>query len=125
MITVRHRGDLSKATNYLRRLKKASRVEILDRYGRKGVEALSSATPVDSGITAASWYYEIESSDTQASITFYNSHVNKGFPVAIMLQYGHGTGTGGWVQGRDYLNPVVQPLFDQIAEAAWKEVTKL
>ena len=101
------------------------RLGILDKYGREGVNALSSATPVESGVTAASWYYEIEHSSGSAAIQFYNSNVNKGVPIAIILQYGHGTGTGGWVQGRDYINPAIQPLFDKMAEEVWKEVTRI
>ena len=89
------------------------------------VEALSAATPVDSGLTASSWYYEIEHNDTGASISFFNSNVNEGVPIAIILQYGHGTGTGGWVEGRDYINPAIQPIFDQIANDVWREVTKV
>ena len=92
--------------------------------GRAGVAALSSATPVDSGETAASWYYEITNKNNTITISFHNSNIQNGVPIAILLQYGHGTGTGGWVQGRDYINPAIQPIFDQIAEYAWKEVTR-
>lgn len=125
MITFRQKGDFSKTTQYFEHLKEFMKLGILDKYGREGVEALSSATPVESGVTAASWYYEIEHSKDSAAISFSNSHVNQGVPIAIILQYGHGTGTGGWVQGRDYINPAIQPLFDKIAEEAWKEVTRL
>lgn len=97
---------------------------ILNKCGQEGVHALASATPVESGETANSWYYEVECSKTSSTITFLNSHVNKGVPIAIILQYGHGTGTGGWVQGRDYINPAIQPIFDRIADEAWREVTK-
>lgn len=125
MISFRHKGDYSKATRYFERLKQAARLSILDRYGQEGVAALSSATPVDSGQTASSWGYEIERSSGSAKIIFTNSHVNKGVNIAIILQYGHGTGTGGWVQGRDYINPAIQPIFDKIAEEAWREVTSV
>lgn len=125
MVTFRQKGDFSKTTQYFERLKEFMKLGILDKYGREGVEALSSATPVESGVTAASWYYEIEHSKDSATISFSNSHVNQGVPIAIILQYGHGTGTGGWVQGRDYINPAIQPLFDKIAEEAWKEVIRL
>ena len=125
MISFRQKGDFSKLTRYLERVKEVARLSILDKYGREGVAALSSATPVDSGETANSWFYEIEHSDGSATITFNNSHINKGVPIAIILQYGHGTGTGGWVEGRDYINPAIQPIFDKIVDAAWKEVTKL
>ena len=97
----------------------------LDKYGRAGVAALASATPVESGVTAASWRYEINHNQDSVSISFYNDNINKGVPIAIILQYGHGTGTGGWVEGKDYINPAIQPIFDKITEDAWKEVTKL
>ena len=97
----------------------------LDKYGQEGVAALASATPVDSGLTASSWYYEITHTKDSSTITFLNSHVNDGVPIAIILQHGHGTGTGGWVEGRDYINPAIQPIFDKIANNAWREVTKL
>lgn len=125
MIKFRHKGDFSKFTRYLERVKQAVRLGLLDKYGREGVAALASATPVDSGKTANSWYYEIENKTGSATIRFNNSHVNKGVPIAIILQYGHGTGTGGWVQGRDYINPAIQPIFDRIVNEAWREVTKL
>lgn len=124
MITIRSKGDFSKATRYFKRVKEAVKVDILDKYGKAGVAALSSATPVDSGATAASWYYEIKRQNGLARIDFLNSNIENGFHVAIMLQYGHGTGTGGWVEGRDYINPSIQPIFDEIVNAAWKEVTK-
>lgn len=124
MITFGQKGDFSKTLKYFGKLRKAIQINGLDKYGRKGVAALASATPVDSGETANSWYYEIHRSKETVSIEFYNSHINKGVPIAIILQYGHGTGTGGWVQGRDYINPAVQPVFDQLADHAWREVTK-
>lgn len=124
MITFRQKGDFSKLTRYLERVKEAVKLGNLDKYGREGVAALASATPIESGKTASSWYYKIENSNGSATISFYNSNVNKGVPIAIILQYGHGTGTGGWVQGRDYINPAIQPVFDRIAEEAWREVTK-
>lgn len=125
MITFRQRGDFSKLTRYFERVKEAAKIGILDKYGREGVAALSSATPVDSGVTASSWHYEIERQNGSVTINFLNANINKGVPIAIILQYGHGTGTGGWVQGRDYINPAIQPIFDKIAENAWREVTKL
>lgn len=125
MITFRQKGDFSKLSRYLEKVKEAAKVGVLDKYGQAGVAALSSATPVESGLTAQSWYYEIDHTKSSAVIRFLNSNVNKGVPIAIILQYGHGTGTGGWVEGRDYINPAIQPIFDNIAEDAWKEVTKL
>ena len=125
MITFRQKGDFSKLTRFLERAKETVRLGDLDKYGRQGVAALSSATPIDSGLTAESWYYEIENKKGSATITFYNSNVQNGVPIAIVLQYGHGTRNGGWVQGRDYINPAIQPIFDKIANNAWREVTKL
>ena len=124
MINFRQKGDFSKLTKFLERAKESVKLGDLDKYGRAGVEALASATPVDSGLTANSWYYEIENKNGSASITFLNRNIQNGVPIAIILQYGHGTGTGGWVQGRDYINPAIQPLFDKITDDAWKEVTK-
>jgi len=124
-ITVRSKGDFTKANTYFGKLKKAIRVNDLEKYGEAGVAALSSATPVDSGLAASSWYYRIERKTDSIRIIFLNSDIENGFPVAIMLQFGHGTGTGGWVEGRDYINPAIQPIFDEIADAAWREVTRL
>lgn len=95
---------------------------ILERYAREGVSALASATPVDSGATASAWSYEIESKGDQHTIYWTNSNSNKGVYIAVILQYGHGTGTGGYVAGRDYINPAIRPIFDNIAEEAWREV---
>lgn len=125
MITIRQKGDFSKFNTFLERIKEVVKLGDLDRYGRAGVEALASATPKDSGLTAESWTYEIVRSNGSVSIQFNNMHINKGVPIAIILQYGHGTRNGGWVEGRDYINPAIQPLFDKIADDAWKEVTKL
>lgn len=125
MITFSQKGDFSKASRFFERLKEAVRLSDLDRFGKEGVDALSAATPKDSGETASSWYYEITHRNGSSSISFHNSHINKGVNIAIILQYGHGTRNGGYVQGRDYINPAIQPVFDKIAENAWKEVTKL
>ena len=124
MISFRQKGDFSKLTRFLERAKNLVHLSDLNRYGREGVAALASATPVDTGKTAASWYYDIKINKESASITFDNSNIQNGVPIAIILQYGHGTRNGGWVEGRDYINPVIQPIFDKIAEEAWKEVTK-
>ncbi len=125
MISFRQKGDFSKLSRYLERAKEAVRLGNLDKYGQMGVEALRSATPVESGKTANSWYYVIEHNRNGAAINFNNSNTNNGVNIAIILQYGHGTGTGGWVEGRDYINPAIQPIFDEITEKAWEEVTKL
>ena len=125
MISFRHKGDFSKLTSFLEKAKEAVRLGDLDKYGREGVAALESATPVDSGVTARSWYYKIEHKNGSAVISFHNSNIQNGVPIAIILQYGHGTRNGGWVQGRDYINPAILPIFDKIANDAWKGVTKL
>lgn len=125
MISFRQQGDFSKLTKYLQQSKDATLRNVLEQFGREGVAALASATPVDSGRTADCWYYEIETKDGSNTINFLNSNIQNGVLVAILLQYGHGTRQGGWVQGRDYINPAIQPVFDKITESAWKEVTKL
>ena len=125
MISFRHKGDFSKLTNFLERAKERVYLGDLNKYGRQGVAALASATPIDTGETASSWYYEIDNTKESASITFYNSNVQNGVPIAIILQYGHGTRNGGWVEGRDYINPAIQPIFDKIVDEAWREATKL
>lgn len=125
MISFSQKGDFSKVTKYLNRIKDTSKLTVFDKYGQAGVAALKSATPVDSGATASSWYYKVESKGSSTSIIFCNSNINEGVPIAIILQYGHGTGTGGYVQGRDYINPAIRPIFDNLADAAWKEVTRV
>ena len=125
MISFRQKGDFSKLTRFLGKAKNVVRIGDLDKYGREGVAALASATPSPSRLTASSWYYEIENKNGSIKIQFNNSNIQNGVPIAIILQYGHGTGSGGWVQGRDYINPAVQPIFDRIADEAWREVTKL
>ena len=125
MITFRQKGDFSKLNSFLEKAKEAAKLGDLDKYGREGVSALASATPVDSGKTAGSWYYEIKRQNGSASITFNNSNINNGVPIAIILQYGHGTRNGGWIEGRDYINPAIRPIFDKIVDNAWREVTKI
>ena len=125
MISFRHKGDFSKTPSSLKRAKDKVYLEDLDKYGRQGVAALASATPIDSSKTASSWYYKIENTKESAKITFYNSNIQNGVSIAIILQYGHGTRNGGWVEGRDYINPAVRPIFDKIVDDAWREVSKL
>lgn len=125
MIKVTQKGNFEKATTYITRVKSRDFLKSLEEYGRRGVAALRNATPVDSGLTASSWYYEITRSKNRVTLSFHNSNVNKYVNVAIILQYGHGTGTGGWVEGRDYINPAIQPIFDQLADEAWKEATRV
>ena len=123
MITITQKGSFDRTERYLNKLKFDRVMSILDKYGQAGVDALSAATPVESGETANSWYYTVESRRGYHSIVWHNRHEDGGFPVAVMLQYGHGTGTGGYVHGRDYINPAIRPIFEEIANAAWKEVT--
>ena len=125
MIGFRQKGDFSKTVNLLKKMEQVHTLSIFDKYGREGVAALSSATPTDTGLTASSWYYKIEKTETSVTLVFCNSNIQNGVPIAIILQYGHGTRNGGWVQGRDYINPAIQPIFDKLSKDLWREVTKL
>lgn len=124
MIKVTSKGDYSKALSYLAKIKKPIKLTRLQKFGEEGVEALRNATPVDTGLTRDSWYYKIVEEDGNISIQFCNSNVIKYVTIAIILQYGHATGTGGWVEGRDYINPALVPVFDRIAKDAWEEITQ-
>lgn len=125
MISFKQKGDFSKLTSFLEKAKEGIKIGDLDKYGREGVAALSSTTPIETGLTSNSWYYKINRSNGSVSISFHNSNIQNGVPIAIILQYGHGTRNGGWVEGRDYINPAIRPIFDKIADDAWKEVRKL
>lgn len=116
-------GGFTKTERFLNRMKRREYLNVLDEFGRDGVQALRNATPVDSGATAEAWDYEIKRTRNYTEIVWTNSSINDGVPIAVILQYGHGTGTGGYVQGRDYINPAIRPIFDKIAEKAWKVVT--
>lgn len=124
MIEIKQNGDFGKVTAYLEKLRRGIDLKTLEQYGKQGVEALRVATPVDTGLTAASWSYQIVKEKDRIAIEFHNSNINDHVNIALILQYGHGTGTGGWVEGRDYINPAIQPIFDQLADDAWKEVVK-
>lgn len=124
MIKITSSGDFSRTFKFLNFMSNWKIDKILQKYGQQGVAALSAATPVESGTTANSWSYEIKTSGQSATIYWSNSNVNKGVNIAVILQFGHGTGTGGYVQGRDYINPAMRPIFDKIAEEAWMEVVK-
>lgn len=125
MITFQQKGDFHKTFNFLRKAQKLNAVDLV-KYGEMAVEALRAATPRDTGLTAASWYFEIAERDGTIAINFLNSNLGDGWaPIAILLQMGHATGTGGWVEGVDYINPALQPIFDKIAKDAWEEVTRL
>jgi hypothetical protein len=120
-ITVKDSSDST--DKFLSKLAHGGMFDVIDSYAQRGAEALSSATPVESGATAASWSYEIQRNGRDVSIFWTNNHLDsEGTPIAVMLQFGHGTGTGGYVQGRDYINPAIQPIMDQIADAVWREV---
>lgn len=119
------KGDFSNTERYLARLKSSQKYAVLNKYGSLGVAALSNATPVESGQTAASWSYSIVERPGYYSIRWHNSHIENGIPIAVILQYGHGTGTGGYVQGRDYIMPAIRPIFDQMVAEAWREVTRV
>lgn len=123
MVIVKQKGDFSKTEKFLNSISKKQYYRNLQKYAEQGVAALASATPVDSGTTANSWDYEIRQTKNSVSIYWTNSNVNKGVPIAVIIQYGHGTRNGGYVQGRDYINPAMRPIFDKIAENVWKEVT--
>jgi len=123
MVRLTARGDFSKTFKFLENARKLVHIPtILEKYGQKGVDALSAATPKDTGLTADSWYYEVTEADDVYKLTFFNSNINKGVPIALILQYGHGTRNGGYVEGRDYINPALRPIFDELAEKVWKEV---
>lgn len=118
-------GGFTKTERFLNRMKRREYLNVLDEFGRDGVQALRNATPVDSGATAEAWDYEIKRTRNYTEIVWTNSNINDGVPIAVILQYGHGTGTGGYVQGRDYINPAIRPVFDKIVEKAWKVVTSV
>jgi hypothetical protein len=124
MITIDGRGDYSATEAWLKKLGKDDIFATLGRYGDVGVAALQAATPRDSGQTAGSWYYEIKKDGRSYSIIWGNHYVVSGTPVAVLLQHGHGTGTGGYVAGRDFINPALRPIFDRIATEAWEAVMK-
>lgn len=123
-VKVFHKGDFKKTEKFLDGCRTFNIRGLLKRYGEAGVRALAAATPKDTGELASSWGYEIQTDRTSARVIWTNSKIVDGIPIAIILQYGHGTRGGGYVQGRDYINPAMRAVFDQLAEAAWKEVTK-
>lgn len=125
MIKVRSKGDFKKTEKFLKKSFGRNYRSVLEKYAKQGVAALASATPVESGETASSWDYEIIQNGSSISVVWTNSHVEKGVNIAIILQYGHATRNGGWVDGRDYINPALRPIFDEMAKAAWKEVTSI
>jgi len=123
MISAESRGSFSKLEKFLGAMQKFNIMSALHAAGKRGVQALSAASPVESGLTARSWYYEVSKKGSSYVISWCNSDIEDGFPVAVMIQYGHGTGTGGYIQGIDYINPALRPVFDQISSDVWKVVT--
>ena len=124
MIVIKQRGSFKNTMKFLNKVSKLKVRGILEKYGQRGVNALSAATPKESGKTAGAWAYEINETGGGYSINWTNSNINDGVNIAVILQYGHGTGTGGYVEGRDYINPALRPVFDDIAESIWREVTE-
>jgi len=122
MIGFKHRGSFNKIEKFFIRMSGARYLDVLDKYGQAGVDALAAATPINSGETAKSWDFIIEREKTKTTITWVNTNAKDGVTIALILQYGHGTGTGGYVQGIDYINPAIKPIFEKIAEEAWGEV---
>lgn len=123
MITFKQKGSFKNIERFLDKMQKKEFFQRLNQYGRRGVDALSAATPIDSGKTASSWNYEIHRSKDLVEIVWTNSNVNDGVPIVILLQYGHATGNGGYVQGYDFINPAIRPIFNEIEKDLWKEVT--
>lgn len=123
MVFFKHRGDFSKTKKMMQKSLGRNYIKVLERYAQQGVEALSNATPIKTGKTAASWDYEIIQNKGSLSVIWINRNVNKGVNIAVILQLGHGTKNGGYVVGIDYINPALRPVFEQLANAAWKEVT--
>lgn len=124
MIKMKVKGNWRRTDTLFQRIAEVFKMGILDKYGRAGVQALSSATPVNTGRCASSWYYVIKRKKNGFSLVFCNSDVENDALVAVLIQYGHATKNGGWVEGIDYINPTIRPLFDQMAQDLWKEVSK-
>lgn len=124
MVVVKHRGNFKRTEDFLKRATKIDYLKILEKYGKQGVAALSAATPVDTGKTANSWGYEITHVRGLYTISWTNTNVVDGVPIALVIQYGHATRNGGYVQGYDYINPALKSIFDNMADEAWREVTK-
>ena len=122
MIGIKSKGDFGKTENFFKKIKNKVYLSKLDKYGKIGAERLAQYTPVDTGLTAASWKYEIEYRENGVAVVWSNTNVNKHVNIALILQYGHGTRNGGYVEGRDYINPALKPIFDDLAKEAWEVV---
>ena len=123
-ITFKSKGDFKKTFDFLHRIKNGDIYKVLDEYGERGVAALSKATPIDSGKTSQAWHYRIEKEHGGVSLVWYNDNMNEGVNIALMIQYGHGTPSGHYVRGKNYIKPAIKPIIDELEEAVWKEVTK-
>ena len=126
LLTMKQKGDFKHTETFLNKMLKRDYKSVLHKYGERGVAALKAATPRDTGKTAESWYYEVRENERTktVSLVFLNSNTSNGIPIAILIQYGHGTRNGGYVQGIDYINPALVPIFDELSKEIWKEVTK-
>lgn len=124
MVKLETSGSFKHTFNFFDRVQRKAMYKKLEKYGEEGVAALSSATPVDTGLTAASWGYEIKMTANRLNISWWNTNINEGVPIALIIQYGHATGNGGWVEGVDYINPALKPIFDEIEKKVWREVTR-
>lgn len=124
MVSFRHKGNFLKTSKFLNSIKTTRLLNVLNKYGEEGVAVLMSATPVDTGLTAKSWRYEIRNENNSIKLVFCNDNIQNGVQIAVIIQYGHGTRNGGWVEGIDYINPAIQPIFDKIAKSVWKEAIK-
>lgn len=125
MITFRQKGDFSKTFAYLKKVQRGIDIKTLEKFGEEGVAALTAATPKDTGLTASSWKYGIQQSKESITVSFYNTNIQNGVPIAVILQYGHATKSGYWVEGIDYINPALKPIFEKMASKVWEEVKKV
>lgn len=123
-ISFKQKGDFSKFNAYIDKTRKIFKFGEIEKYAKEGINALKDATPVDSGLTKDSWYYKIERKKDMVTISYLNTNIQNGIPIAIILQYGHATRNGGWVEGIDYINPSLKPIFEKIANDAWKEARR-
>jgi len=124
MISISHKGNFNNTERFLKGSKEIDFINLLNEYGKRGVDALRQATPIDSGMTSDSWKYEIHTSKGSYKVIWTNDNINQGIPIAILIQYGHATKNGGYVEGRDFINPAMKPIFDSMANELWREVTK-
>lgn len=125
MISFKQKGDFSKTISYLKKIRNPIPNSVLERYGQYGITALSAATPKDTGLTADSWRYEIKRTKTSVTLSFCNKNIQNGVPIAVVVQYGHATKNGGWVEGIDYINPTLKPIFEKLVKELWEEVKKV